>query len=374
MESDRTWSFTDLENDVIETGTCGKCGGCVSFCSATRIGALTLDENGFPCYADKDRCLECGLCYMVCPQTHPMKDELDERFSWRPPIGNYVDVFSARCPYAEVRERATDGGVVTSLLMHMLDRGLIDGAAVSISTGPLLRRASVATSREELLQAAGSHFAEQPHLEEVGQRYATYVPVVRSVWEVAPKQLRKLAVVGTPCQINAIRKMQVLGIVPSDIVEFTIGLFCMQCFEVGNLAEREFVKDRGIMVEDIVKVNVKEDFMLTLASGDVVHIPLAEVAEIARPACLACRLFANDYADISVGGLGSPDGYTTVMIRTIKGKEMFADALYRGAIEYLEARSAADQKTKGRRMISLVEEFAEKKRKRGEATLEKLLS
>jgi coenzyme F420 hydrogenase subunit beta len=225
-----------------------------------------------------------------------------------------------------------------------------------------------------VLQAAGSHFAEQPHLEEVGRGYTTYVPVVKSVLDVGPKQLRKLAVVGTPCQINAIRKMQVLGIVPSDIVEFAIGLFCMQCFEVGNLVEREFVKHRGIAVEDIVKVNVKEDFMLTLASGDTVHIPLAEVEEIARPACLACMLFANDYADISVGGLGSPDGYTTVVIRTIKGKQMFADALHRGEIECLEAGPAADQQTNRRRIISLVEEFAEKKRKRGEATLEKLRS
>jgi coenzyme F420 hydrogenase subunit beta len=374
METGRTWSFTDLEEDVIGAGTCGRCGGCVSFCSATRIGALTLGENGFPCYADKDRCLECGLCYMVCPQTHPMKEELDDKFSWRPPIGNYIDVFSARSPHADVRERATDGGVVTSLLIHMLGRGLIDGAAVSVSAGPLLRRASVATSRDELLQAAGSHFAEQPHLEEVGKGYTTYVPVVRSVLEIAPKQMRKLAVVGTPCQINAIRKMQVLKIVPSDIVEFTIGLFCMECFEVGNLVERAFVKDRGIVVADIAKVNVKEDFMLTLASGDTVHIPLEEVAEIARPACLACRLFANDYADISVGGLGSPDGYTTVMIRTIKGKEIFADALRRGEIEYLERKPAADRQANGRRLVSLVEGFAEIKRKRGEATLRRLRS
>jgi coenzyme F420 hydrogenase subunit beta len=374
MEPQKIWSFTDLENDVIKKGTCGKCGGCVSFCSANRIGALTMNQEGFPCYADRDKCLECGLCYMVCPQTQTIKGELDERFSWKPPIGNYTDVFSARSSYTDVREKATDGGVVTALLMHMLEKGVIDGAAVSRSAGPLLRSSIVATSREDLLEAAGSHFAEQPHLEEVGSRYTNYVPVVKSIRELAPEQLSKLAVVGTPCQINAIRKMQALGIVPSDIVDFTVGLFCMQCFEVENLVEREFVKSRGIKVEDIAKVNVKEDFMLTMTSGETLHIPLAEVEEIARPACLACKLFANDYADISVGGLGSPDGYTTVMVRTVRGREVFADALYSGAVELREVGLAACRGANSERIAALVECYAGKKQRRGEATLKKLLS
>jgi coenzyme F420 hydrogenase subunit beta len=369
MEKGRTWSFADLEAEVVKKGICGKCGGCVSFCSANRIGALVIDERGFPSYGDKDKCLECGLCYMVCPQTRPMKDEVEEQFQWKPPIGHFVDIFSARSAHTEVRERATDGGVVTSLLIHMLEKGFIDGAAVSVSADPLRRKAVVATSREELLLAAGSQFEESPHLEEVGKGYTTYVPVVKSIQEMAPKKISKLAIVGTPCQINAIRKMQALKIAPSDVVIFTIGLFCMQCFEVGNLMEKTFVKAHKIRVDDIMRVNIKEDFILTMKSGVSLHIPLKEIEEIARPACLACGLFANDYADISVGGLGSPDGYTTVMIRTIKGKEMFADALYHGRIQYISRRSAQEREGEKRRMISLVKDFAELKMRRGEAEL-----
>jgi len=372
MEKDGIWSFTDLETEVVKKGICGKCGGCVSFCSANRIGALVIDDKGFPSYGEKDKCLECGLCYMVCPQTRPMRDEVDEQFRWRPPIGNFVDVFSARSASTDVRDKATDGGVVTSLLIHMLEKGFIDGAAVSMATDPLHRKAVVATSREELLEAAGSHFGESPHLEEVGKGYTTYVPVVKSIQESAPKMIRKLAVVGTPCQINAIRKMQALQIAPSDMVTYTIGLFCMQCFEVGNLMEKAFIKAHKIKVEDIAKVNIKDDFMLTMKSGITVHIPLKEIEEIARPACLACKLFANDYADISVGGLGSPDGYTTVMIRTIKGKEMFADALYHGRLQHIPRKSMDEREREKQRIVSLVEDFAELKRERGEAELEKI--
>jgi len=372
MDKGKTWSFTDLESEVVGKGVCGKCGGCVSFCSANRIGALEINEAGFPSYADKDRCLECGLCYMVCPQTMPMREEVDEEYRWKPPIGNFINAFSARSAFKEVRERATDGGVVTSLLIHMLQKGFIDGAVVALSPDPLLRRAMVATSREELLRAAGSQFGESPQLEEMGKGYTTYVPVVKSIQELAPKKIGKIAVVGTPCQINALRKMQALKIAPSDMVVFTIGLFCMQCFEVGDLMEKAFIKAHRIKVEDIAKVNIKEDFIITMKSGITVHVPLKDIEEIARPACLACTQFANDYADISVGGLGSPEGYTTVMIRTIKGKEMFADALYNGRLAYIPRQSAKEREAAQQRLVSMVEEFAGLKRRRGESELERI--
>ena len=361
MKPDRIWSFDDLQKEVVDNNLCGKCGGCVSFCSANRIGALKVEKNGFPAYDDREKCLECGMCYMVCPQTHPMSDEVDEAYNWKPPIGHYMDVFSARSSDIEIRKVATDGGVVTSLLIHMLKNGIIDGAVVSLSKGLFNREAKVATTRNELIQAAGSHFAEVPHLEEVGKGYSTFVPVIRPINELAPKRIRKIAVVGTPCQIGAIRKMQALKLVPSDIVTFTIGLFCMQCFETDQLLDRGFIKQYGITTDDIAKINIKEDLVLTMKSGITVHIPLEEIEEIARPACLACRLFSNSYADISVGGLGSPDGYTTVMVRTIKGKEMIANALYQGGIERRSRKSVEDGVADRRRIITLVEEFTDKK-------------
>ena len=37
-------TFEDLTREVIEKGMCGKCGGCISFCSAGELNALEMGK------------------------------------------------------------------------------------------------------------------------------------------------------------------------------------------------------------------------------------------------------------------------------------------------------------------------------------------
>lgn len=371
MLKDQKLSFNNLIDEVIDKNICGRCGGCVSFCSANSIGALEMGADGLPRYADEEKCLDCGLCYLVCPQINILNEEVKEKFGWKEHIGQYLDVFSLRTSDEEILNVATDGGFVTSLLITMLENNEIDGAVVSQKTGLFSRKPIIATTREELIAAAGSHFDESPNLEEVGENYSSYISVIKILNESSTGSFSKLAVVGTPCQINSIRKMQVLGIVPADIVIFTIGLFCMQCFSLNDLIQKEFAQKHHIQLEDISKVNIKEDYMLHMKSGVTIHIPLDEIEKIARPACLACDSFANEFADISVGGLGSPDGYTTVVVRSIAGKKMVADALYHGIIEHIYKNHVQEYDTLKQMMLSLISDFSEMKKKRGKVYLKK---
>ncbi len=366
MKESTKLSFDDLLIDVIDKGLCNKCGACVSFCTADQIGAIEMCEcaNGLPRYVDKDKCFRCGICYLICPQTQELNEEVREKFGWSAPIGIFQDILSAQATDEKIREVATDGGVVTALLSYMLENKIIDGAIVSKRTGLFNREPEIATTREGLIQSAGSQFSEASHLEEMGKEYSTYVPILPIVRMFGPKRDIKLAVVGTPCQIIAIRKMQVLNILPSDIIHFTIGLFCMQCFAFDSLMEKSFIKKHHINPEDILKVNVKEDFRLKMKSGITMHIPFEEIEDIARPACLMCRDFANDFADISVGGVGSPDGYTTTMIRTTLAKSIFNRAVNKG---YIKPAIVSDaDKT---RILSSIEKFVQKKNERAERKL-----
>ena len=361
MSQSTRLSFDDLLRDVIGKGLCNRCGACVSFCTADRIGAIEMCNciGNLPRYADSDRCFRCGICYLICPQTQNLNEDVRAEFGWSAPVGVHRDVVSARATDPGITDVAADGGVVTALLAYMLENKVIDGAIVAKRTGLFKREPEVATTREGLIQAAGSGFAEPSRLEGIGEKYSTYMSVLPVVRMFGSKRTARLAVVGTPCQIMAVRKMQVLNIMPADTIRFTVGLFCMQCFAFENLMGKMFVKKYRIRPEDIRKLNVKEDFRLEMKSGVTIHVPFEEIEDIARPACLSCRDFAGDFADISAGGLGSPDGYTTAVIRTTLAERVFSEAVNHGYVQPA-ALSGTDKKV----ILSLIESTAEKKKVR----------
>ena len=365
-------SFKDLVREVVERGVCGKCGGCVSFCSAGELNALEMGENEMPRYINEDNCLKCGICYLICPQTDTLNVELQEKFGWKPPIGDFQRITSAQTTNEEVKGICTDGGVVTSLLLYLLDRNLINGAVVSKKMGRFARKAVIARKPEELMETAGSAFSGSLPLEELGGKYTTYTPILSMVKSLERKYLRDLAVVGTPCQINAIRKMQCLGVLPAHLIKYTIGLFCIENIYFDNVARERLEKKLAINLEDIVKLNVKDDFIITLTNGVTIHVPLEEIHEVARPACFTCHDFSNEYADISVGGLGSPDGYTTTLIRTKQGAAVYDGALRRGYIQERTFEDAEESKLEKKKMFVKIVSFARNKRARAKNKLSKL--
>jgi len=80
-------TFFDLIQKVQKPGLCHHCGGCVTFCTAINFGALTTDETGKPVYADPEKCIECGICYMICPEIGVMEQEVKKRWQWKPQAG-----------------------------------------------------------------------------------------------------------------------------------------------------------------------------------------------------------------------------------------------------------------------------------------------
>lgn len=368
-EKEEVKTFNDLRSEVVDRNLCGKCGGCYSFCSAGKLNALEMGENDLPEYSDEEKCLKCGICYLICPQINALNDELKARFGWKPPIGFYQHISSARTTDQNVINVCTDGGVVTSLLLHLLDQNLIEGAIVSKKKGPFAREPIIALTRDDIIAAAGSQYTESFHLEELGGQYNTYSPILPEVKSLERKYLRNIAVVGTPCQINTIKKMQCLGILPAHMVEYTIGLFCIENFSFNDLTKKRLEKRLDIELSDIQKLNIKDDFIITLNNGIMVHVPLEEVDMVARPACLACSDFANEYADISVGGLGSLDGYTTTIVRTNKGAALFRNALNQGYIEEAVYRNADERKIEKTKMLAKIAAFSTRKRLRAEQRL-----
>jgi coenzyme F420 hydrogenase subunit beta len=208
--------------------------------------------------------------------------------------------------------------------------------------------------------------------------YTTYSPVLSSVKELENMDLSCVALVGTPCQVRTIRKMQCLGVAPAHVVGYALGSFCMGHFAFDGQgqqtgSDRQRLEEKlGIDLADIEGLTVREDLNVSLSDGSTLRVPLDVVEELALPTCLACTEFASDFADLSIGGLGSPDGYSTVLIRTDKGSRVYRGALEQGYIEERTFGGPTESRSEKTRMLASVVACARRKRERGEARLKEI--
>jgi coenzyme F420 hydrogenase subunit beta len=317
-------TFTALVHEVLEKGLCNRCGGCVTFCYSINFGALETGKEGYPRFQDPEKCIECGLCYEICSAMNVLDDEMKRLVGWEPPLGCVKGVYSSRAADPAIRLNATDGGVVTAILCYLLDSGRIDGAIVSKPGSLMHREPWIARTREEIIAAAGSFFDQSHGVTTFGQEYSTYAPSVQVLRVLRSQGLMRVALVGTPCQITTVRKMQTLGIVPSDAIRFTLGLFCMENLSFDEQGRRKVEEIGGFSFSEVKKINVKELFMFHLRDGRVVTIPFEKLEPLSRRACMYCSDYSAEYADISFGGLASEEGWTTVIVRTPIGRDLYA--------------------------------------------------
>ncbi len=334
-------TFQDLIKEVHEKGICQECGGCTSFCSATFENVIGFKEPFSPPeYINKDDCLECGICYYLCPQTHILDDDLNKTYKFTDfssmPLGQIDKVYSCQTNDPEFLKYGTDGGVVNTIINYLLENKIVDGAIVAKFDAPFSRESMFADNKDELIKASGTKLEITSQLDEI-QRFCTYT---RSIVKLNHFKFKKLAIVGTPCQIYTIRCMQNLGVTPAEYIEICLGLFCYHNFLFEKSQREKFENDFKIKFENIKKINIKEALILKIEdenSGEkIIKIPFDQLKNYIRPACRSCNDFTNIYSDISFGGIGSPDKYTTVLPRTEKGKQLFHKMLDKNIIKSLE--------------------------------------
>jgi coenzyme F420 hydrogenase subunit beta len=203
---------------------------------------------------------------------------------------------------------------------------------VTRQTGPFQRAPFLATTREEITSAAGFFFDTSHGMQQFSEQYMTY----SSIEEFDPmirKGLNRVALVGTPCQINSVRRMQALELLPSDTIKLCLGLFCSGNFVFGK-EERLKLADIGdFSWDDVHKINIKEALLIHLKSGEIKNIDLNDLYAIRRYACQFCNDYAAELADLSFGGVGAKEGWTTVISRTPLGRASLADAKCAGIVE-----------------------------------------
>lgn len=334
--------------NILDSRLCTFCGKCISICP---VNALSVTDDG-P-ILDSEVCIHCSLCFENCPRTflpigllkgHILGKIIKPDHLKEEPIGPYKTCVMAQCTDDAITAVKQDGGVITSIVASLLEKGEIDGAVVvGLEDDPWKPKPRIVKNINELLKCAGTKYAMSPSL--------SMLELVKQA------ECEKICVVGTPCMLQALRKYQVYyGDMFKDFfgeIVAVLGLFCMESFPYEGL--KKIAEKGGVQLSDVKKTDInKGKFFLHMNEGDPIELPIAEIAEFAREACHYCVDLTSELADISVGSIGAASGWSTTIIRTNTGERIFENAIKDG---YLKINEKAIN-------IEIIEKLSKRKKSR----------
>src|SRR4051812_1088545 len=312
----KVW-FWDLEKAVIDADRCVQCGVCVAACPTDSIG---IGEDDLPTLVKM--CTGCSLCWDFCP-----RGGLQYESTWKitgngearaiEGIGKVHESYSARVN--PMIEGVQDGGFVSALLISLLEAGEIDGALVAreSETERWKGEAFLAQTPEEVRECAGSFYNQTLALGHVDFKGYDLPPNPR------------IALVGTPCEIEGIKAMQARpwtwGSSQVEAITLTIALLCTKSFNYEKLMLEEIRDKRGVDLDNVGRVDVMRGKMIVedLDGETIFKEPIRDFHGAALKGCDECADFMGHAADISVGSVGSEDGYSSVLIWTDAGCAAF---------------------------------------------------
>jgi coenzyme F420 hydrogenase subunit beta len=328
------FQWKHLYEEVVTTGLCTGCAGCVIACPHDVLGYR--DDQGIykPIHLEEgyapDNCSHgeksCTSCTRACPRFRAWEPEIDEFLFGRTRepeevSGIYKDIVLARAADPVIHEVGQDGGLVSAILLYALDHDIIDAALVSYLEGDgstWKAVPGVARTRDDIIASAGSRY--------------TYSANTLAYFDAIEGGAERIALVGMSCQssVPAVMKQRKAGKVARRLA-LNIGLLCSKTFD-DAIFEELFEAQYGLMKADIKKMNIKGVFQIWMHNGDYHEVPLKECHAWTREGCNMCPDFAAEHADISTGGIGAFNDWTLTIVRTDLGREIMDGLVDAGMI------------------------------------------
>ncbi|MDP3878902.1 MAG: Coenzyme F420 hydrogenase/dehydrogenase, beta subunit C-terminal domain [Dehalococcoidales bacterium] len=308
----------ELFKEVIELELCPQCGGCTGGCPylVPYKGRIVL----------MDACnLNDGQCYEYCPRTHTDLEAINQKVFGVPygasEIGVFKDIFLAHSADAQIHEKGQDGGTVTTLLSVALDEGMLDAVVETKLDADKRPHGFLARNKQDLLDCAGVSYEPSPVLETLNR--------------LPKNSAEKLGMVGVPCQIACLRKMQLdppRNRVDVNNVKLAIGLFCGWTLAHGF---HEFMHEHFDLAQ-ATKFDVPHHPAHTYdvyTDSGIQSVEIDDIGPYINHACSYCFDMTAEFSDISVGsGRAAFKGWNTVVVRSQAGAELVEKAKAKGAL------------------------------------------
>ena len=286
---------------VWNDGLCTGCGTCAGICSLDAIKMVRTTNGLFKPLVDSSTCNDCNICMEACPGHSVDFVKLNEFIFGETPedsfLGYTANCYLGHCMDREIRWKAASGGIVTALLLFMLEEKMIVGALVTRmkENNPLEPEPFIARTKEEIIAAATSKYCP--------------VPANIALKEILEsKDDEKFAVVGLPCHIHGIRKAEMINEKLKEKIILHIGIFCSH--PVSFLGTEFLLQKHGIKKEDVKHLKYRGEgwpggMSIELKNGGKFFYPYGEYWKIfslhffAPTRCMICCDGANELADIS---------------------------------------------------------------------------
>ncbi|MHA2087552.1 MAG: dihydroorotate dehydrogenase electron transfer subunit [Promethearchaeota archaeon] len=319
--------WQELDSEIIRTGKCVYCGACAAFCVNIKFdSAKEIPIEDGSC-EDSNTCRDgYGLCYNLCPKTGIEQIPLSLLDQWvfgkenDKILGHYSKIVSVQLTDKAKEYLPINAGPITALLYVSMEEGLIDCSIITDKDEKFVPFPIIAQNQKDIFKGIGYKPSQSPTISLVG--------------DAINKEYNDIAVVGTPCQIQSLRKMQnhpIFDFEAYDLITLSIGTFCFGTYY--NQLLTQCFEEYGINSEEIMKVgSEKNEFeMKVYSKSGAKEIPLNYIYEKSiRNACFSCSDYTASFADISVGNVGSEDGWKTIIIRTERGKNIYDLAIEKG--------------------------------------------
>jgi 3,8-divinyl protochlorophyllide a 8-vinyl-reductase (ferredoxin) len=275
----------------------------------------------------KDLCSECGLCdtYYIhyvkesCAfinqqiadletETHGRSRDLTQENDLY--FGVHQEMMAAR--KIEPIEGAQWTGIVSSLAIEMLNRGLVEGVVC------------VQNSKEDRFQPMPIIARTPEEILAAKVNKPTLSPNLSVLEQIEQSGLKKLLVIGVGCQIQALRAVEKkLGLEKL----YVLGTPCVD--NVTRAGLQKFLDTTSRSPETVVYYEFMQDFQVHFKheDGSIEKVPFfglntKKLKDVFAPSCMTCFDYVNSLADLVVGYMGAPFGWQWIVVRNETGKEM----------------------------------------------------
>ena len=328
-----TAQWKELYNEVITTGLCTGCAGCVVTCPHDVIGYEHEEGKYKPFQLEEelglDNCVHgekgCTTCTRACPRFRSWETAADMHLFGRTRepdemAGVWRQLLLTRASDKVAHEKGQDGGFVSAMLIWLLENDYIEAALVSgVEPDDAWKaKPALARNKEEVLATAGSRY--------------TYCANPLALRDAKEQGFSRLALVGMGCQTSSPPVMwdRKAGKVSKPFL-FNIGLLCSKTFDDAIFPEL-FEAKYGLKKQDMVKMNIKGVFQIWMKDGSYHEIDLKECHQWTRTGCKSCPDFAAEHSDIATGGIGKDNNWTLTIVRTELGEEVINRMIADGVI------------------------------------------